>query len=192
VKEITTTLNRIRANLPCSSGWERLLKGLGKTQADDEPLSYLTILEHNGLDDALWALRAEPQHERIWRHMACDFADTVRHLRPHADCTKAVQVARLYADGYATTVEMDAARVAARAAARAAAEAAAGDAAGDAARVAARYAAGDAAGYAAETAARVAARAAAEAAAANIFRHRVQGHEPIVAWGSGYRIGWTE
>ena len=34
---ITTTLNRIRAHEPCSKGCEKLLKGLGKTQADDEP-----------------------------------------------------------------------------------------------------------------------------------------------------------
>jgi len=34
-----------------------LLSGLGKTQADDETLPLTRILEINGLDDALWALR---------------------------------------------------------------------------------------------------------------------------------------
>ncbi len=50
---ITTTLNRIRAHGPCAGGWAKLLKHLGKTQADDEPLPFATILESNGLDDAL-------------------------------------------------------------------------------------------------------------------------------------------
>jgi hypothetical protein len=30
-----TTLNKIRACSPCESGWETLLKFLGKTKADD-------------------------------------------------------------------------------------------------------------------------------------------------------------
>ena len=40
-------------------GWmEKLLSNLGKTAADDEPLSLITILDSNGLDDAPWCLRA--------------------------------------------------------------------------------------------------------------------------------------
>lgn len=31
---LTTTLNRIRANWPCEPGWTKLLKHLGKTEAD--------------------------------------------------------------------------------------------------------------------------------------------------------------
>lgn len=34
---ITTTLNRIRAHSPCRKGWAKLLRHLGKTEADDEP-----------------------------------------------------------------------------------------------------------------------------------------------------------
>ena len=37
-----TTLNQIRANSPCPDGWRKLLAHLGKTQADDEPLSIAT------------------------------------------------------------------------------------------------------------------------------------------------------
>lgn len=54
-----TTLNAIRAHGPCKSGWRKLLCHLGKTEADDEPVSVLTILDSNGLDDALWCLRKE-------------------------------------------------------------------------------------------------------------------------------------
>lgn len=39
------TLNAIRAHGPCQDGWEKLLKHLGKTKADDEPLAMTTILE---------------------------------------------------------------------------------------------------------------------------------------------------
>ena len=49
-----TTLNKIRAESPCASGWAALLVHLGKTKADDEPVSIVTILESNGLYDALW------------------------------------------------------------------------------------------------------------------------------------------
>jgi len=49
-----TTLNEIREHSPCKEGWEKLLAHLGKTKADAEPLHLLTVLESNGLDDALW------------------------------------------------------------------------------------------------------------------------------------------
>jgi hypothetical protein len=48
-----TTLNKIRAKSPCSEGWTKLLAHLGKTKADDAPISITTILDSNGLDDAL-------------------------------------------------------------------------------------------------------------------------------------------
>jgi len=67
-----TTLKKIRAHGPCKDGWEQLLKHLGKTKADDEPLSILTILDSNGLDDALWCLRAVDGHEREMRLFAVD------------------------------------------------------------------------------------------------------------------------
>ena len=39
----TTTLNAIRKASPCEKGWLKLLKHLGKTKADDEPLDLLTV-----------------------------------------------------------------------------------------------------------------------------------------------------
>jgi hypothetical protein len=59
-----TTLNAIREFRPCKDGWEKLLKHLGKTKADDEPLSIVTVLDSNGIDDALWCLRAVKGHDR--------------------------------------------------------------------------------------------------------------------------------
>ena len=42
---MNTTLNQIRDESPCTSGWKKLLTHLGKTQADDEAISILTILD---------------------------------------------------------------------------------------------------------------------------------------------------
>lgn len=76
----TTTLNRIRAAKPCESGWRKLLAHLGKTQADDEPLDLLTILDSNGLDDALWVLSFAMPDDRLARHFQAWCAEQVLHL----------------------------------------------------------------------------------------------------------------
>jgi hypothetical protein len=65
-----TTLNAIREHSPCTTGWSKLLKNIGKTKADDEPLAITTILESNGLEDALWCLRAIDGHEKEIRLFA--------------------------------------------------------------------------------------------------------------------------
>ena len=150
---LTTTLNRIRAQGPCREGWEKLLKGLGKTAADDEPLAFSKIAEINGLDDALWCCRAEPQEWRTWRLFAVWCGRQVQHLMTDPRSTAALDVAERHANGNATDEELAAARAAAWAVAR--------DAAWAAARAAAWAAARDAAWAAARTAAWAAAWAAA-------------------------------
>ena len=149
-----TTLNKIRARSPCTDGWEKLLKNLGKTKADDEPLALTTILESNGIDDALWCLRAVDGHEREMRLFAVDCARSVQHLMTDKRSLDALDVAERFANGLATQTELaaaDAAWAAAWAAADAAADAAwaaAWDVGWAAARVAA-WAAAAAAGDAA-------------------------------------------
>jgi len=150
----TTTLNRIRDAGPCREGWEKLLAHLGKTKADDEPLQLMTVLDSNGLDDALWVLSYAMPDDRLARHFQAWCAEQVLHIfeaeRPN-DMRVRDQIAMLRNDEATAAARVaaraaarDAARVAARVAARAAARAAAaGDAARDAARAAA--AAGDAA-----------------------------------------------
>ena len=64
---IYTTLNKIRDKRPCAEGWAKLLKSLDKKEADDEPLSLETILDSNGIEDALWATRTMPEHSKKWR-----------------------------------------------------------------------------------------------------------------------------
>lgn len=127
-----TTLNKIRAHEPCESSWKNLLKNLGKTKADDEPLALTTILESNGFDDALWCLSAVDGHEREMRLFAVECARSVQHLMKDKRSIDAIDVAERFANGQATQQELDAARAAAGTAARDAAQAA-GTAARDAA-----------------------------------------------------------
>jgi hypothetical protein len=104
--QLTTTLNRIRAHGPCEDGWTKLLAGLGKTQADDEPLTFATILRISGLDFALWCARAEPQHSRVWRLFRVWCARRVQHLLTDPRSLAALDVAERYALGMATDEEL--------------------------------------------------------------------------------------
>jgi len=121
---ITTTLNAIREEGPCADGWAKLLKHLGKTQADDEPLLFVTILDSNGLDDALWCTRAAPEHNRLWRLYAVWCARQVQHLLTAPCSVAALDIAERHAHGLATDKELAAAEHAALNAAWAAAVAA--------------------------------------------------------------------
>ena len=135
---ICTTLNRIREHSPCANGWKKLLAHLGKTESDDEPLAYAEILKSNGIDDALWCLRAEPQHSREWRLFAVRCARRVQHLMTDPRSIAALDVAERHAGRLATDDELAAAWDSARAAA-------VGDAAGVAAAWAAAWASAGAA-----------------------------------------------
>ena len=152
----TTTLARIRAAKPCKDGWSKLLAHLGKTAEDDDPLPLLTVLDSNGLDDALWVLSYAMPDDRLARHFQAWCAEQVLHLfeaeRP-TDMRVREQIAMLLND-----TASDAARAAASDAAWAAAWATASDAAWAAARAAAWAAASDAASAAARDAASAAAR----------------------------------
>ena len=108
-----TTLNKIREKSPCQEGWEKLLKHLGKTKADDEPLSLLTILDSNGLDDALWCLRAVDGYKKEIMLFAVWCARQVQHLMTDKRSIDALDVAERFASGQATSDELDAARAAA-------------------------------------------------------------------------------
>jgi len=148
--DMHTTLNKIRAHAPCSDGWKKLLKHLGKTEADDEPLNIKTILELNGLDDAIWCLQAVEGKDKEIRLFAVWCARQVQHLMTDQRSLDALEAAERFANGLASEEELRVARDAARATWSTAAVAyAARDAAGEAAMAAmAAMAASDAAGAA--------------------------------------------
>ena len=113
---LTTTLNRIRAHQPCEDGWKKLLTYMSKTKADDEPLPYAVILESNGLDDAIWCMRAAPEYEKEWRIFVFTCVRRVEHLHPV--CKPTLDVVECFIEGKATREELAAAESAARDAAR--------------------------------------------------------------------------
>ena len=162
----TVTLKQIRKHSPCQDGWEKLLKHKGKTKADNDPIKFSEILENNGLDDALWCLRALPkEHRSKIRHLAADYAERALPIfeKTYPDDKRpreAIQGVRDYVEGKITLDEL---KVFRRAAYAADAATYAADAA--AAAYAATYAA-DAAAYAAAYAAAAADDAAYAAAAA--------------------------
>jgi hypothetical protein len=112
---MTTTLNKIKAHSPCENGWNKLLNHLGKTQADDEPLYIATIIQSNGIKDAVWALRAVEGKDKEIRLFAADCAESVLHIYenryPNDDRPrKAIQSARDYANGVIGKNELYAAK----------------------------------------------------------------------------------
>ena len=171
-----TTLNRIRDYSPCVDGWKKLLRNLGKTQADDEPLSIIDILDLNGLDDAIWCLRAVDGLRAVGdidkdaRLFAVWCARQVQHLMT-AQSIAALDIAERYTDGAAYA----AADAALWAASSAAAYAAARAVANEAARVAANAPAWDQVSGVTSVAASTATMAAAVAAQEAEFRRRFGG-----------------
>ena len=152
--QITTTLAALRKHGACIYGYNKLVSSLKGIPFDPDretyirfaskeiiPLSY--ILQSNGLDDALWALRASNASDRDMRLYAVWFARQGEHLLIDQRSKNAINVAEMFANGLCSREELaaawaaawaaasDAAR-AARAAARAAAWAAAWAAAGKA------------------------------------------------------------
>jgi hypothetical protein len=109
---ITTTLKRIKAHSPCESGWKKLLKHLGKTKADDAPLPFAVILKSNGIEDALWCCRCEPQYQKEWRLFAVWCVRQQAHLLTDQRSKDALDVAERHALGKATDEELAAARAA--------------------------------------------------------------------------------
>lgn len=120
---LTTTLAQLRKAKACVDGYNRLvrsLKGEPFTYEDEERTTYLRfthngeiplsfILEANGLDAALWALRASNCSERDARLLTVAFAREVAHLMPE-DSRSALAVAERFANGLATAQELKKAR----------------------------------------------------------------------------------
>lgn len=106
-----TTLNKIRQRHPCTDGWEKLLRHLGKTAADDEPLSIMTVLESNGIEDTIWCLRAVDGHDRERQLFAVRCVRRFQHILS-VESTNALNVAEMFSKGLVDQDRLDEARLA--------------------------------------------------------------------------------
>ena len=124
--KLTTTFRLLRKASASPACYELLQKSLPREEyTDDTPINLLTILETNGLDDAIWALSATAENcEKVARLMAADFAEQVLPLWQKYSQDKrpelAIKAARDFAHGLITILELAAARAAVWAAAAAA------------------------------------------------------------------------
>lgn len=110
----TTTLNALRVHNTPRDSWQKLLKHLGKVRSDDEPLSIQTILESNGLDDALFYLRGlSAKHDAAIRLLLCNIVEPVLAFTDDPRPGKTIETVRWYALGEVTEEELAAARDAA-------------------------------------------------------------------------------
>ena len=130
------TLKQLRDHDSCVEGYNKvvcMLKGIEfgeykKTHIrfnHSAPISLVDIANNNGIDDALWCLRCNPEWERDSRLFAVWCARQVQHLMKDERSIHSLDVAEKHADGNATDEELTAAWAAARAADTAAAMAAA-------------------------------------------------------------------
>ena len=128
-----TTLELLRKNSACSLGMETLIASLPKSHTEDKRVSLAHILKSNGLEHALWALRATTVDGRKYAaRMAIDFASEclANFEKVYPDDKRprsAVEAAGLFLDGKLTLQELETAESAAwaaRSAARSAAESA--------------------------------------------------------------------
>ena len=116
-----TTLRKIRAADPCgmrledakSVGYLKLKFHLGKGYGDDDtPIDIATIIDSNGLDYALWCLRAVDGHAREKLLYAYWCARQVPSLMEDPSSVTAFDVAERNANGAASDDERAAARAA--------------------------------------------------------------------------------
>ena len=109
-----TTFRLAREANACADRYKHFAKAVGgiKKYGEDTPITIARVLEVNGLDDAIWCLRAvhpdqAEYRDRVARLYACDCAEHVLHVyeqrypddkRPR----QAIETARRYAQGMAT------------------------------------------------------------------------------------------
>lgn len=96
---LSCTLNEICAASPYENSWRKLLGHLGKSKADETIVTLETVLDSNGLFDALWVLDNVIKNKRIFLLFAADCAEQVLPIfereRPEDDRPRmAIAVAR--------------------------------------------------------------------------------------------------
>ena len=113
---LTTTLYRMRRFHVCSR-YAHLLAELGPDFSDRTPINLLTILEYNGVEDCLWALRATDQDSDAVAGLMA--GELIKAILPTLErCPKGEQpecladVARAFALGQIDATEWEGAKTA--------------------------------------------------------------------------------
>ena len=96
-KILMTSLTEIASFNPCVSGWRDILKGQGKTKADDVPFPLKDCLKSNSFSDVCWLLAKRREEITVVATTAKLCADSVSHLKNAASANAAA-----YAAAYAT------------------------------------------------------------------------------------------
>lgn len=96
---LSTTLNEIKSHNPCENGWVTLLKHLNKTKADGAKLKYSVILESNGIQYAIWALKRNEKSLPVLKRFAYLCAEEVRPLMKDKRSTDCLDATRDFLDG---------------------------------------------------------------------------------------------
>ena len=102
-----TSLNEIRSFDPCSEGWRDILKGQGKTEADEVLFPLIDCLESNSISDVCWLIGKRKIELEICVKFAKDCADSVAHLKnayaaSSASAYASYASASAYASAYAS------------------------------------------------------------------------------------------
>jgi hypothetical protein len=116
VTALTTSRYRMRRFRACHS-YAHLVEALGPDFGDKAPINLLTILDLNGVEDCLWAMRATDQDsDAVAGLMAADFAEAVSPIfgrYPKSEQPKTLlDVARAFALGQIDATEWEAAKTA--------------------------------------------------------------------------------
>ena len=106
---IYTTLNKLKLHTPCSTSKETLLKHLGKTVGDDDPLSMELILDVLGIQDAIWCTRAFPEHHKTWALFIITGVKDSSQLMTDPRSIEALTIAEQFLNGEATKNQLEAA-----------------------------------------------------------------------------------
>lgn len=106
---LMTSLAEIYSFKPCPEGWKDILRGQGKTCANDVLFPLVDCCKSNSVSDVLWLIGRRKIESQIAIKFARMCADSVAHLK-NAD---AVNAANAAADAnayiaYATTAAIDA------------------------------------------------------------------------------------
>lgn len=122
------TLSSLRKASACYDGYNKVVRALQGAKFEDEdyhrdsyirlvykePISILSILKSNGLEDALWALRCVPGIDRDARLFIVWCGRQVQHLMTDKRAIEALNIAERFAIGITTEDELVAARTAVR------------------------------------------------------------------------------